>query len=150
MSTDRLSNSTVARIVDAAAADSRSLPPQLTNKTVRQLAAVRIDDLNDCLKLAKAPIYEATMAWLETRKGLTISVHGFGAISLRYEKRTQPKTGTRCPLSDLWCQVGREVQAEHWSIPQRVASRPPIDRSRIEPRPTTLATQCLRPLPEND
>jgi integrase len=58
MSTDR----------HAATADSRSLSPQLTNKTVRQLAAVRIDELNDCRKLAKAPLYEATMAWLETRK----------------------------------------------------------------------------------
>jgi integrase len=43
-------------------------PTPISNKIIRQLSAIRIKDLNDCRELAKAPIYEATMAWLETRK----------------------------------------------------------------------------------
>jgi hypothetical protein len=41
---------------------------------------------------------------------LTILCIGFwGIISPRHEKRAQPKTDTRCPLSNLWCCSEGEV-----------------------------------------
>jgi integrase len=43
-------------------------PSQITNKTIRQLSAIRMDELNDCRKLAKLPLWEAGKQWLETRK----------------------------------------------------------------------------------
>ena len=43
-------------------------PCQITNKTIRQLSAIRMDELNDARKLAKLPLLEAGEQWLETRK----------------------------------------------------------------------------------
>lgn len=40
----------------------------VTNVTIRTLSAIRLEDLNDCRKLAKMPLREAGKVWLETRK----------------------------------------------------------------------------------
>jgi len=45
-----------------------SSPTPITNKAVRQISAIRIEELNDAQRLAKMPIYEAGLAWLETRR----------------------------------------------------------------------------------
>ena len=39
----------------------------VTNNTIRTLSAIRAEDLNDCLKLAKMPLRDAAAAWLESR-----------------------------------------------------------------------------------
>jgi hypothetical protein len=71
---------------------------------------------------------------------------GCGIIS-RQGGRTRPKASPCCSLSNLRCCSGREVLPLYWSTPHKAASRPAIDRSRIGPRPATLA-QCLRRYPE--
>src|ERR1700757_517420 len=40
----------------------------VTNRVIRQLSALRFDELNDARKLGKMPLREAGQAWLETRK----------------------------------------------------------------------------------
>ena len=45
-----------------------SEPTAISNKAIRQLTAVRLEELHDCRKLAKARLHEAGIAWLETRK----------------------------------------------------------------------------------
>src|ERR1700730_4271948 len=69
---------------------------------------------------------------------------GLGVVSLRHEKRTQPKTGTSCPLSNLWCCSGGEVSAFYWPATYRAASRPPIDRSRLSQDPHQSLTTDYR------
>src|SRR5262245_45790057 len=43
-------------------------PTTVTNDAIRQLEGVRLEDLNDCRKLAKMPLREAGDRWLQTRK----------------------------------------------------------------------------------
>ena len=43
-------------------------PSQITSRAIRQLSAIRMEELNDCRKLAKLPLLEAGNQWLETRK----------------------------------------------------------------------------------
>lgn len=43
-------------------------PIQITNKAIRALSAIRLDDLNDARKLGKMPLREAGDKWLESRK----------------------------------------------------------------------------------
>jgi integrase len=40
----------------------------ITNRAIRQLSEIRLDELNDCRRLAKMPLLEAGEAWLETRR----------------------------------------------------------------------------------
>jgi integrase len=53
----------------------------VTNRVIRQLSALRFDELNDARKLGKMPLREAGQAWLETRKPFldprTISDYAF-------------------------------------------------------------------------
>lgn len=45
-----------------------SAPNPLNNDRIRQLSAIRMEELNDCRKLAKMPLREAGEKWLETRQ----------------------------------------------------------------------------------
>ena len=65
------------------------------------------------------------------------SKRGVGVFFLGHEESPQPKAGTRCPLSDLWCQARREMRTQRGSTAHRSASRPSIDRKR-----PNLATYC--------
>jgi hypothetical protein len=40
----------------------------ITNRAIRQLSEIRLDELNDCRRLAKMPLSEAGRVWLEERK----------------------------------------------------------------------------------
>ena len=40
----------------------------VTNEVIRHLSAIRMEELNDCRRLAKMPLREAGRGWLETRK----------------------------------------------------------------------------------
>lgn len=50
------------------ARESGNEPTLITSKAVRQLSAVRLEELNECKELGKMPLYEAGTAWLETRR----------------------------------------------------------------------------------
>lgn len=43
-------------------------PIPITNNVIRNLSAIRLEELNDARKLAKMPLREAGRAWLETRR----------------------------------------------------------------------------------
>ena len=56
---------------------------------------------------------------------------------LLHEERTEPKTNTRHPLSDMWCQGRREV----WPTSHEPASGPQICRSRLSSVSTLASIQ---------
>jgi integrase len=78
-----------------------AVPQQITNKAIRNLSAARLDDLSDCKKLGKMPLYEGAMEWLESRRPflgersahdyaihIATIAHFFGSIAL--EKLANP------------------------------------------------------------
>lgn len=46
----------------------RANASQVTNRVIRQLSAIRLDELNDARKLGKLPFGQAAQTWLETRQ----------------------------------------------------------------------------------
>jgi hypothetical protein len=55
----------------------------------------------------------------------------------RHDERTQSKTNTSYPLSDLRGSFGREVRTGQWTASHSAASRPPLDRKRQNSKETT-------------